>query len=67
MGTEVLRFDDISYVEDKETNNVSNSTESGSDIRIFRANYSLPQKEFTIIFSKYWSLHKTEILVYLHF
>jgi len=32
MGTEVLRFDDISYVEDKETNNVSNSTESGSDI-----------------------------------
>lgn len=32
MGTEVLRFDDISYVEDIETNNASSSTESGSDI-----------------------------------
>ena len=30
METGVLRFDDISYMEDKKTNTVSNSTDSGS-------------------------------------
>jgi len=49
----------IFYIWKAKTNTVSNSTESGSDIWIFRANYRLLQKRFTTIFSKYWSPHKT--------